>query len=350
MSTPSSPITAQSPASSRMQWMDLLRGVAVILVVILHAASIPTSTGSGIREWILTNRYLEPFRMPLLMFLSGMLLPRSLAKPLPQYLWGKYAAIVWPAAVWMVLYGVFVYRNGPFELSYWITGDYLWFLLALIICYTLAALLQKLPFLLISAAMMAAVVLMEVPSGLPHKTLYYGAFFFLGAWACRYMDRWLRAPWMLVVAMAVVAAVFSHLGREDLALRMGTWQAAGISLLGLGVILWLAPRLPRGRISAFFEWAGRSSIVVYVAHFPILVVIHRVLARMEVAPIWHVGITTVLGLALTLLMVWLRPWTTWLYVYPRQKQVATRLKERAARQKSAPAATPTPGATPDVGR
>ena len=330
MPSPSSPTTAPAVTSSRMQWMDLLRGVAVILVVILHAASIPMSTGSGSREWILANRYLEPFRMPLLMFLSGMLLPRSLAKPLPQYLWGKYAAIVWPAAVWMVLYGVFVYRNGPFELTYWITGDYLWFLLALCLCYAAAAVLRKVPFLLVAATMMVVVVLVEVPSGLPHKTLYYGAFFFLGAWAGPRVERWARAPWMLVAAMAVLAAVFSHLGREDHALRMGTWQAAGISLLGLAVILWLAPRIPQGAVSRFFEWAGRSSIVVYVAHFPILVIIHRVLAGMEAAPLWHVGVTTVLGLALTLLMVWLRPWTSWLYVYPRQKQVTQRLRMRAA--------------------
>lgn len=332
------PVTAPPAAGQRMQWMDLLRGVAVILVVVLHAASIPMSTGSGSREWILANRYLEPFRMPLLMFLSGMLLPRSLAKPLPQYLWGKYAAIVWPAVVWMVLYGVFVYRNGPFHLSYWVTGDYLWFLLALGLCYAVAVLLRRVPFLLVSAAMFAVVVLVTVPSGLPHKTLYYGAFFFLGAWAGKHVERWTRAPWMLVVALAVTAAVFSHLGREDMALRMGTWQAAGISLLGLAVILWCAPRIPPSAVTRFFAWAGRSSIVVYVVHFPLLVIIHRVLARMEVTTLWHVGVTTVLGLALTLLMVWLRPWTSWLYNPPRTRQRTQRMRAGSEQPTTTPGA------------
>ena len=78
------------PSAARMQWMDLLRGLAVLLVVVLHAAS---HGGAEVEGWTLVNRHLTPFRMPLLMFLSGMLLHRSLAKPLPVYLWGKVAAL-----------------------------------------------------------------------------------------------------------------------------------------------------------------------------------------------------------------------------------------------------------------
>ncbi|RHZ90307.1 acyltransferase, partial [Cereibacter sphaeroides] len=80
--------------------MDFLRGLSVLLVVVLHANTANIG-GETVGWWAEVNRHLTPFRMPLLMFMSGMLLYRSLAKPLPVYIWGKFAAIAWPLAVWM---------------------------------------------------------------------------------------------------------------------------------------------------------------------------------------------------------------------------------------------------------
>ncbi len=311
-----------------MDWMDLLRGTAVLLVVVLHAATIPASTGDAIREWVLINRYVEPFRMPMLMLLSGMLLPTSLTKPTAQYLWGKVAGIAWPAAVWMVLYGVLVFRNGPGDPDYWLTGDYLWFLLALTACYLAALLLRGVPFVGVAAAMLVVVTSVDVPGGLATKTLYYGAFFFLGAGLGHLVPRWVRAPWPVVALLGVAAAVLSHLGLEDQRLRLGTLEAAGISVLGLLVILWVAPRLPVGGAARFLRWVGRSSIVVYVAHFPLLVLVHRGLERLGADPFWHVTLTTVVGLALTVLMVRLRPRMPWLYVAPGAARIAGRLRAR----------------------
>lgn len=335
--SPSTPPAAQTlPAASsprpRMEWMDLLRGTAVLLVVVLHAATIPASTGDAIRDWVLINRYVEPFRMPMLMLLSGMLLPMSLAKPPAQYLWGKVSAIAWPAAVWLLLHGVLVHRNGPGDLAYWATGDYLWFLLALLVCYAGALALRRVPFVGVAALMMLLVTTVEVPGGLVMKTLYYGAFFFLGAGLGRLIPRWLRVPWPAAAVLAVAAGVLSHLGLEDQRLRLGTLEAAGISVLGLLVILWIAPRLPIGGLARFLRWIGRSSIVVYVAHFPILILIHRGMERLGADPVWHVGVTTVVGLALTVLMVALRPWTPWLYVAPGARRVAEQLRTRAGHE------------------
>ena len=92
------PSTDSAP---RMRWMDLLRGVAVLLVVVLHGSDIPRANGLGVERWTELNLYLEPFRMPLLMFLSGTLLPRSLTKSAGAYLWGKFASIVWPLMIWL---------------------------------------------------------------------------------------------------------------------------------------------------------------------------------------------------------------------------------------------------------
>ena len=65
--------------STRVGWLDSLRGVAILLVVVLHAGEalrVAVGPTPGLDQ---VNLFLEPFRMPVLMFLSGFLLPQSLA-------------------------------------------------------------------------------------------------------------------------------------------------------------------------------------------------------------------------------------------------------------------------------
>ena len=331
-----SSVTAHAP---RMQWMDFLRGLAVLLVVVLHANS-GHIAGDSVGWWAELNRHLTPFRMPLLMFMSGMLLHRSLAKPLPVYVWGKVAAIAWPLVVWMCLYGVFL-RGGvglPNDvLGYIATGDYLWFLMSLLLCYGVATAFKPLAarfpaghswgYLLVFAAMIGTYVTTPaVHGGVIGSTFWYGAFFFLGAWAVPHIQRWVSVHWTLLLPLLVLAVVLANMGASDRSLRLGSVAAAGISVLGIAVILWLAPRLPRGGVVRFVEWCGRSSIVVYVAHFPIIILLRdRVFSHMELSSGIYVLLMTVLTLALTVLLVWARPRSNWLYVLPRASSVSRRL-------------------------
>ena len=68
--------------STRLGWMDFARGLCILLVILMHATGTVEAAGleppAGLT---LFNQALEPFRMPLLMFLSGMLLSKSLDKP-----------------------------------------------------------------------------------------------------------------------------------------------------------------------------------------------------------------------------------------------------------------------------
>lgn len=319
--------------------MDFLRGTAVLLVVVLHANT-GHIAGASVDWWTDVNRHLTPFRMPLLMFMSGMLLHRSLAKPLPIYLWGKVAAIAWPLAVWMFLYGFFI-RGGigvPNNLvDYLATGDYLWFLMSLLLCYAAAMVFKPIAgrfpaghawgYLAVFLALIGTYVSTDaVHGGLTGSTFWYGAFFFLGAGATHLVTRWVSVHWAVVVPLLLATAVLANLGVDDRSLRIGTLSAAGISVLGLAVILWLAPRLPRGMLVRFVEWCGRSSIVVYVAHFPIIILLRdQVFAHLDLADGPRVLLMTVISLGLTVLLVASRPWMPWLYVLPGHSRVAAKL-------------------------
>jgi fucose 4-O-acetylase-like acetyltransferase len=322
-----------------MQWMDFLRGLAVLLVVVLHANS-QNIAGASVEWWAEVNRYLTPFRMPLLMFMSGMLLHRSLAKPLPLYIWGKVAAIAWPLLVWLCLYGFFV-RDGigvPNILEWQFHQDYLWFLMSLLLCYTAAMAFKPLAtraptshswaYLGMFTAMIGTYVsTTAVHGGLLGSTFWYGAFFFLGAWAAPQVDRWIRVHWTVILPLALAVSVLAHMGVDDRSLRIGSVTAAGISVAGISVVIWLAPRLPKGAVVQFVEWCGRSSVVVYVAHFPIIVLLRdHVFSATDLTAGPQVMLMTGISLFLTVILVWARPWTPWLYVMPRHQRVAAKLR------------------------
>lgn len=314
-------MTATVPlAEPRMTWMDAARGVAVLLVVILHGATIPMSTGAGSETWVEINRYIEPVRMPLLLFLSGMLLPRSLAKPLPQFLRGKLEGIAWPLLVWMILYGVLVFRNSVFDPGLWRSGDYLWFLFVVLGCYLIGTLARWVPALIIALVMVAIMTAIPDPPmhRLDMKLLYYGAFFFFGAGLGRFVPRWSQAPVWIGALVTLGAAWLCFQAADSLDLRRGNAVAAGISLMCLAAMLWWLPRLPSNRGTAWLEWFGRHSIVVYVAHFPLMILVHRTMDRVDVAPWVHIGFCTMVTLLLVTVLTMIRPQTSWLYTWPRQ--------------------------------
>ncbi|GAA3712112.1 acyltransferase [Zhihengliuella alba] len=314
--------------SARLHWMDFLRGLAVLLVVLMHSNE---HGGVSLPWWTDANEYLAPFRMPLLMFLSGLLVEHSMAKPLPQYVWGKVAAIAWPLVIWLVLYGLLA-RDGfglPLDLHAYLTsGDYLWFLMALLACYGLALLFKPLTaalprthhwgYLLVFVAAVLLAVATGIEQGLKGNTLWYGAFFFLGAWARPYLRRWLDAPWAGVVPLLLVVAAASYATVRAGIPSFATLPGACLSALGILGIVWVAPHLPPSAFLRFVTWCGRSSIVVYVVHFPVLVLLRdRVLPAGALPDVAHVLVLTVATLAVTVLLVWARPWTPWLYTMPQ---------------------------------
>ncbi len=256
--------------------MDELRGIAVLLVIVWHSVAIPAAAGLEMHptvRWV--NDSISPYRIPMWLFLSGLLLDQSLGKGLVRYYEGKARHVLWPYLVWSVILIFTWHWDGPHWTNklFWMGATYLWFLVVIGACYTIGPITRVVHPVFLVVAM---VLLSPIPdTSIYGNILWYGAFFFAGNAASRYLTKWLAAPpWLAAVfgVVALVWAVFSastygYAPRENLGFLL-------LSLTGIVTLIWVASRAPRVR---WLEWVGQRSIVFYVGHFPVMATVYYVI-------------------------------------------------------------------------
>lgn len=266
-------ITAAPLTKERQTWMDLSRGAAVLAVIIYHGVTLPARYGyvaPGVFANL--NEALSLFRMPLLVFLSGMLLARSLSKPTDEYLTGKVHALLWPYLVWTAILYAIVEAGSPDWASvgkYLIGGTYLWYIGFLFVYFLIALPLKRVHPLVI--ALVAFAVSLAAPDGSKYieRFFYLMAFFFLGHCVSRYKSLWLTvlsSKWVWMTA-PVVAAFGLYSAAFDV--RYGPLYAAA-PLAGALFFSALATRAARSRMAKPLIWVGENSIAFYVIHVPIM--------------------------------------------------------------------------------
>lgn len=264
--------------------MDTTRGAAVVAVVLMHAElEVVARTGVDLPIVGAVNDALVDVRMPLLVLLSGLLLPRSLAKGMRSHLRGKAVHILWPYAVWGLLDCTHAVADAwlggrplPWQLYIELLHDphtYLWFLGYLFAYHVIAGLLP-------GAARVAAVPLVflvgeMVPDG---ETLN-----------------------RFVVLL-------------------------GFFLLGDVLARVVGPRVPRRTASAAarISWeplavVGRSSLVFYACHLLVLIDGSRLLhaAGLTHGPsLWVASSALALGTGALLLRLRDTPAVGWLFAWP----------------------------------
>lgn len=276
-----------------MSWMDALRGSMILLVIVFHAASRVQRYDPDALEYVgYFNLFWEPFRMPVLVLLSGMLLSRSLSKPRGQYLIGKVRQLLWPYCVWSVVFIVLLYGTGaganPEPL--WVqllgivsgTATYLWFLSFLFVYYVLSLVVgSRVREVLIPMALLAAVPLLWLDGGYQwRKFLFLLAFFWLGDLITR--RDMLRLPFLtnsaVVVASGVIAVGTGLVAAVGPATRYSPLTAAGV-VAGVTCLVVAARSLSGTRVESILATVGRNTIVYYTSHYVIIAVTYFILNR-----------------------------------------------------------------------
>ena len=279
--------------------MDALRGGAVLLVVVWHAFSIPYPTVPVGVEWV--SNFLSVYRIPLLMFLSGLLLDQSLAKPTGQYVEGKLRRIAWPLVVWSAILVLIGWPEAdPGNWWFWLgDGAHLWYLGILLACYAIGLLTKWVHPLVFLVVGLVAMQFVESDIAFVNNTLWFGLYFFAGAVMSRWLEWWLRRGPIIPILFLIAASAWgAYSATVNGYVPIAHWRPFLLSILGVVAVVWLATRLPR---APWLEWVGQRSIVFYVAHVPFIFL--TVVLVAAALPDWltYAAVLIVTGVGCTLL-------------------------------------------------
>lgn len=282
----------------------------MVLVVVLHSGLALDHYSAFYPEPIrVFNDIFEPYRMPTLMFLSGMLLSKSLQRRATVYFDGKLRKIGWPYLVWTVIAltaegSISLFALGrafynPLETHLW----YLWFLC---IFYAVAWITRGIPPTIL--ATVAIVLSVFAPSDYRlDKMTFLFAFFMLGHIFTVHAEKIaprLRTPMALLLAggLAVAASTMNVVGFKVL-----YEPAFAVCVLGAIAIAMRFVPLITGRVQAVFAYLGQRSIVLYIVHLLAIKVAGTLLARFGLSNPWVMFLLLVLvGFGSSLLLMWLR--------------------------------------------
>ncbi|WP_159616232.1 acyltransferase family protein [Arthrobacter zhaoguopingii] len=293
---------------TRIRWLDSCRGVAILLVIVLHAGEalrITVGPTPGVDQF---NLFLEPFRMPVLMFLSGIMLPQSMARTGRKYFIGKVSKVAWPYVLWSLIILAASGDLGPAAVTqvFYSSPTYLWYLWFILVFYALAYPLRRVPPLLIAGTSLGISFMLSDGSR-PETMAFLLAFFFYGAWSARHpreIAGIIGKPWVLAGggACAVTVGVLNVAGWEVLYQGEFAWGVAG----ALVIVCWFFPRFPAGRVTAVLEFVGRYSIVFYVAHLGPIMITLALADAIGSTGAWYVlPLLLLVGIGVPLGLAWL---------------------------------------------
>ena len=351
--------------------MDLVRGAAILLVVVFHASAIPLFVINVAPTGIINdiNTFFAPYRMSTLLLLSGMLLGRSLAKTGPTYYTSKLRALAWPYLLWGTVYWLVTMQDGWTNLSNWFPLSWLWFILYLAVYYVAAPLLTRIRgpwFAVVPLTLWGLSALLSArgigPVEMWGELAYYGGFFFAGHLVARYRGALARIEsWPLLIGCTALAAGFGALliGQThgtyfglDGALRWvsnATATAPGddsvtaatriidryelvwipVVLAGVAAVMMSTRRLAGvrrggdGDSARWLQYIGRNSVVFYVVHYPAQIMITSWMGDWGILdPTWLLIINTAVAMGLSYLFCWLRRWPAGdaLFVFPKLRR------------------------------
>jgi fucose 4-O-acetylase-like acetyltransferase len=266
------PITS----GTRSNVVDIVKGIAIILVVYGH-----TAQGVSHRGWWVTpaalfgNSLIYSFHMPAFFFVSGLFVMGSIVKRgSRRFTVDKLKTILYPYVLFAVI-SVLIeplverFRSGahPFAWKFFLLnlmdGDASWFLFVLFLCLMVALLTMRVPHWL--RFVVAALVGMTPAFGPPLTNQMLREFCFVaaGMWVGTRIYRLDRVKTSTAAAGFVALAAFQY----AMIYRFGPatrWSYIWLGLTGTAGVFLLAKVLDRHAIGNALAWVGRASLGVFL--------------------------------------------------------------------------------------
>lgn len=279
-------------AQARTQWVDVARGLGIVLVVFGHAMG-GVITGRMVAPdgpWWTAFYLLYTFHMPLFFFLAGLFVQARLQSNPGGFVQTAFTRVAWPYLLWSVIQLLVIASlgrmvNKPIDVSTWRLVSLLWeptsqfwFLHSLLTLHLLSRwLVPRIgPLAVLSLLLLARGMVewiewtewVELPSALV-ATMRMGLFYGLGVWAgpvlLRMAGRYepaqvgrVAAVAATVWAVAAVVALWSGHTYSSLT-AMPAALAGGVALITVAL-------LSRGGSAAAWGALGRASMSIFLLH------------------------------------------------------------------------------------
>lgn len=261
------------PPAAREPWLDVARGVTILLVVLLHADLMLEEVGERSMPVHLLALSLYPLRMPLFFLVSGILAAGMLARPAGRVLRDRVLHYLWVWGLWTALgYGLvnawaipatglenighmFDPRTDPL-VHLRTSSNWAWFLYALALFFGLALLLRRLP----AGLHMAIAVMLAIP----------GLFDWGDTRELRVLDRFYFYPYFVAgwLGAARIRGIVPRLGRWPLVAGLClAWAGATVIAHEAG---WLDGKPGRLVLSFLAVPAALSGAALLAARLPAL--------------------------------------------------------------------------------
>ena len=314
---PRSPLPQNAP---REEWLDIARGIAIVLMVHGHVVFGLANARLVGDDWRYANYLIYCFHMAIFFIASGVPAARSLEKGAWAFLRPRMWTVVYPYFLWSTIQlstklAVGDAVNNPAQpadlLSIpWRPVEQYWFLYALALCQIFAVFVPRK--LLAPAAAMMFVLSFYLPGGTGvQAAARFLPFYTAGILLSTLMIRWQPSAWwlfswsgLLLFGSALWSMGYSYLSIEAM--------AAGI--FGIVGTFTIAKRA-RGKWAAIVAWLGRVSMTIYVLHVFFGAGIRIALVKLGVSNPWlhyTAGMIAGLGLSVLAYMVFERlrmlPW------------------------------------------
>ncbi|WEO76950.1 acyltransferase family protein [Cryobacterium sp. SO2] len=281
-------------APPRETWIDVAKGIAIILVVLFH--SVMYLDGAGVTGPLATlNPLLDTFRMPLFFFMSGLLAARAVALPFAALFRKRMLLLLYLYVLWVTLQTILLLFIPPISQApvnarpldlvtlFVRPNSNLWFIYALPLFFALAWLMRRWPPALqvtLTALVAAGFGSFLLHTGTPwDKMGRYLVFFIAAIWLGPKVRRLVPAVrwWHAAAAAGLYAAVTAVVVRLDLLRVPFVLLATSALAVTVGIVVSvLLARLPA------LDWLralGTRTLPIYLVHtFPMILVAATIVA------------------------------------------------------------------------
>jgi uncharacterized membrane protein YcfT len=278
--------------NTRIAYLDFMRGLMVILVVVYHACCWGYwSDGQIAPIYHRVNPVLANVRMPILMLISGYLI-RNISDKDRRTVISRIAQLAWLYALWMPVNllahiasdsATFTIADLPAQIVLqWLNPtSEMWFIWALMILTGLAYLLREVP-------RYPVLVVLVLANGLTYQFGWFqdqlaatsmprlGIFFFGGIMFHQEIKIFISSRFSVrMLAVLVAAAIGVHISETLIHEGLGIYAFQGAeSILVSITVLYMCRMLAWVQPSTrFFTSVGRNTLPIYLAHVPVILML-----------------------------------------------------------------------------